>query len=304
MTAKRLPYPGLPDAYDPRVHRAEVVAVRRVSDGMVRIALGGPDMRDYPTTGIGDEYVRLFFPDTPAEPVRLPFLTESGWDYPEGVAPSAMRTYTIRAHREGAVDIDFATHEGGIAAAWALQARPGQELGINPPRPIYERPVWATRQLLIADEPALPAALRIAELTAGQVDTTIIAEVRGPGHQMLADADGVDYVWLRGTGNGHGPSELLPALRRTGLDERTYVWFGGEARVNREVRRLLRHDRALPAGAQTTLGYWTDRSEEWGARYEALGEDFHERIRLLYESDRDTEEVVDEVFRLYEAAGL
>lgn len=297
-------YPDLPASYEPRIHRAEVVDVRRLGPGMIRVVFGGADMRDYPTTGVGDEFVRLFFPDFPEEDVRLPFVTDRGWEYPESVEPSQMRTYTIRGHRTGEIDIDFVVHEGGIAAAWAGQARPGQAVGINPPKALYARPDWATKQVLIADEPALPAALRIAESTSSEIETVLIAEVRGQDFQLTADADGVAYTWLRGTGNGHSPSELLQALRRLTIDDETYVWVAGETRLTRTARSYLRHERALAPDGQKSIGYWTDKAEEWRARYDALGEEFQATVRALYDSDRDTEEVVDEVFRLYDAAGL
>ncbi|BAU94525.1 siderophore-iron utilization protein [Corynebacterium suranareeae] len=298
-------YPGLPDDYEPRVHRAIVTSVRKLGQGMIRITLGGPDMHDYPTTGIGDEYVRLFFPDHPDEPVRLPFVTDRGWDYAEGVEPSQMRTYTVRKHRSGEIDVDFVEHEGGIASAWALQAQEGQELGINPPKEIYLRPVGARRQVLFADEPALPAALRIAELTASEIDTELIIEVRGAGYQLLADIPGVSYTWLRRTGNGLAPSGLVSALERTDIDDDTYVWVAAETRVTRQARKYLRHERKLSSEMYKTMGYWTDNAEEWRARYEELGEEFHAKLRELWaDQDRDPEEITDETQRLYESVGL
>lgn len=300
-------YQGPPGGYEPRIHLAVVAGARRVGPGMMRITFGGADMVDFPTTGIGDEYVRLFFPDSPDEAVRLPFVTDRGWDFADGDEPSAMRTYTIRKHRAGEVDIDFVDHDGGIAAAWALQARPGQQVGIHPPRSLYEPPAWAKRQLVVADEPALPAALRLAELTATEVPTTLILEVRGAGYQLLPEVTpehDVHIVWLRGTGNGNAPSELVSAVRRAEIDADTYVWVASETRITREVRTYLRGERALPADAYKIVGYWTDRAEEWRERYDGLGEEFHARVHALYDSDRDTEEIVDEVQQLYEAVGL
>lgn len=294
-------------AYVPRIHAAEVTGVRRVGPGMVRIRLGGPDMRDYPTTGVGDEYVRVFFPDEPDSEVRMPFVADRGWDYPEGVEPSQMRTYTIRAHRVGEVDIDFVVHEGGIAAEWALQATPGQRVALNPPQKLLARPEGARRQLLIADEPALPAALRIAELTGREVETVVLIEIRGRENELYAELEGEDptvYRWLRGTGNGITPSQLVDTLRRERIEQDTYVWVAGEARLTRQARSYLRHELGLPADAYKCVGYWTDKAEQWRDRYDALGEEFHERIRALYASEQDSEEVVDEVQRLYEAVGL
>jgi NADPH-dependent ferric siderophore reductase len=305
------------EAYVPRIHAAEVTGARRIGPGMVRVTLGGPDMHDYPTTGVGDEYVRLFLPDEPDGEVRMPFVTDRGWDFPEGVEPAQMRTYTIRAHRAGEVDIDFVVHEGGLAADWALSARPGRRVALNPPQALYARPEGARRQLLVADEPALPAALRIAELTAHEVPTTLLVELRarenallievehpGPGGTGPGGEDPVRYRWLSGTGNGATPSQLVDALRREEIGEDTYVWVAGETRLTRQARSHLRHELSLPASAYKCVGYWTDRAEQWRERYEELGEDFHERIRTLYASDGDSEEIVDEVQRMFEAVGL
>ncbi|WP_460947796.1 siderophore-interacting protein [Okibacterium endophyticum] len=304
MKSAREHYPGLPQGYEPRIHLAEVVGVARVGSGVIRVTLGGADMADYPTTGVGDEYVRLFFPDEPDGVVRMPFVDGRGWDYPDGAAPSQMRTYTIRQHLAGEVDIDFIAHSGGIAAAWAMQARPGQRIALNPPIGLYDRPEPARKQILVADEPALPAALRIAELTAGAVDTVVIAEVPDARHQVHAAGVEVSYTWLRGSGNGQSPSALVHALRRHPLGPDTYVWVAGETRMTRHTRNFLRHEAGLAPELYKCIGYWTDKAEEWTERYGQLGAEFHERVRRLYESDRDTEEIADEVARLYEAAGL
>lgn len=304
MSGTRSAYPGLPPSYEPRVHRAEVTAATRLTPGMVRVRLSGADMADYPTTGVGDEYVRLFFPDDPEGDVRMPFLVGRGWDYPEGVEPSTMRTYTIRRHEAGAVDIDFVVHEGGVAAQWALQARPGQQLALNPPISLYDRPPSAARQVLFTDEPGLPAALRIAESTAREIPTTIIGEVHGAAHELFADDRDVEHVWLRAAGNGRAPSQLLEAMRRVDIDADTYVWVAGETRVTRHARAHLRSERGVPGPHYKSVGYWTAGSEEWLARYESLGEPFHARLRAMWESDRDTEEISDEVAQLYEDAGL
>ncbi|MGP5931566.1 hypothetical protein [Corynebacterium glyciniphilum] len=44
--------------------------------------------------------------------------------------------------------------------------------------------------------------------------------------------------------------------------------------------------------------------EEWIAAYDALGEEFRDKVRSLYDSGRDDDEVVDLVDALYEKNGL
>jgi NADPH-dependent ferric siderophore reductase len=216
-----------------------------------------------------------------------------------------MRVYTIRAHEPGRVTVDFVVHEGGVAATWAQEARPGRAVGINPPCDLYERPESLTRQILVADEPGLPAALRLAEHTADHVQTVLLLEVRDPANRLTADVEGAEYVWLDGSGNGHGESRVLDALRALAPDEDTYVWVSTEGRLNRAVRRYLRHERKLPAAHYKCVAYWQERAEAWRSRYEAQGEGFAAKVQAARATaGRDAEDVIDEIDELYDAAGL
>ncbi|MFP3786400.1 siderophore-interacting protein, partial [Burkholderia sp. SIMBA_024] len=86
------------------------------------------------SSGVGDEYLRLFLPKTGHEEPVLPSPTEDGyWEFPDGVDSTEVRTYTVRSWDAvfGRLVIDFVVHEGGIAATWALGARPGHIVGVN-----------------------------------------------------------------------------------------------------------------------------------------------------------------------------
>ncbi len=290
-----------------RIRRAVVTAVQNLSPGMVRVTFGGDDLADFVSTGVGDEYVRLFFPHPGRTDVVMPYVSGDYWEYPEGADPGPMRTYTIRDVPEpGVVVIDFVVHEGGVAASWALGARPGDVIALNPPRGLYDRPDDATWQLLLADATGLPALARILELTPATVRTRAVVEVADDAHRIdLATPAGADVVWTLG-GNGHGPCGLLEALRATSLPEGAgYVWFAGEARVQRAVRTYLRHELGLPGPAYKVVGYWTERAEEWRSTWLGLGPEVRERLDSLWSDEsRDPEDVADEVDALYASVGL
>lgn len=291
----------------PRIRRAVVTGVERLGPGMVRVTFGGPDLADFASTGIGDEYVRLFFPHPGQTDVVMPFVSGDYWDYEEGADPGPMRCYTIRdVPAPGVLVIDFVVHEGGVAAAWALAARPGDVLALNPPRGLYEPPPGITWQLLLADATGLPALARVLELTDPAVRTRAVVEVADAAHRLpLVERPGVDVVWTVG-GNGHGPCGLLDAVRASALPEGPgYVWFAGESRVQRAVRKHLRHERGLPAAAYKTVGYWTDKAEEWEATWDGLDADVRARLDALWaDPERDPEDVADDVDALYTSVGL
>ncbi|GMA36002.1 siderophore-interacting protein [Demequina litorisediminis] len=126
-----------------RIHRAVVTGVERLTPGMMRVAFGGEGLADFTSSGVGDEYFRLFFPHEGETEPALPTPTDDGyWEYPEDVDPAPLRTYTVRAWDEasGILTVDFVVHQGGVAAAWALAARPGDVVGVNTPTALYAAP--------------------------------------------------------------------------------------------------------------------------------------------------------------------
>ncbi|SOD59161.1 NADPH-dependent ferric siderophore reductase, contains FAD-binding and SIP domains [Streptomyces zhaozhouensis] len=297
------------------IHRALVTATRRLTPGMVRITLGGPDLAGYPTTGVGDEYVRLFFPAEGTREPELPTPAErGGWSWDEEQRPAPMRTYTIRGvdPEAGTVDIDFVVHDGGIAAAWALAAAPGDAVGMTSPTGLYKRPAEARWQILVADAAGLPAAARLVAQTPPGVRTRVVLEVVDPRHRQPIslgdperDAEELTVEWLY-AGNGHTPSRLDAVIRDLELPEEPgYLWFAGETGVMRAVRKNLRHQRGLPNGSYSTVGYWTLRAEELRRRWDALDEETRAHLYRMWEDEtRDIEEITDDYHARLERLGL
>ncbi|MGL3805423.1 siderophore-interacting protein [Paeniglutamicibacter sp. R2-26] len=290
-----------------RIYRAVVVRTERLTEGMMRIVLGGPDLETFISTGVGDEYIRLFLPERGQSVPVYPHPEGDYWEYTEDQVAGPMRTYTIRSVDEaaGEIGVDFVVHPGGIAADWALAVQAGSEVGFNTPTGLYELPADAGWQVLLADATGLPAAARLLENTPEGLHTTAILEVAGPAHeQPLELGDRTQVRWLHG-GNGNSPSRLAEVLRGMDLpDGPGYIWVAGEARVTREARKYLRRERMLPVTSFKVVGYWTDKSEEWNERYEALGDDFKKWLEELWSTDKDPETIQDEVADAFDAHGL
>ncbi|MEV3869569.1 siderophore-interacting protein [Streptomyces sp. NPDC049906] len=271
---------------------AEVSAVRRLTPGMTRITLRSETLGSYPSTRVGDEYVRVHFPEEGAEPL-LPEVDEDGnWHYPEGRHPHAA-PYTIRrfAPSAGEVDIDFVLHGHGRAAGWATGARPGDRIVFGAPRRLYRPPTEAHRQVFVTDATGLPALGRLLEQLDPSVEATAVVEVAEPSHAMTltSPARRLDVRWVTGRGNGVGPSAITETLRSLPLAPGTYVWVAGESRELRTARRYLRHELRLPAEWYQVIGYWTDRQEEWLARRAALDAESRARLRDVWEGIEDEE---------------
>lgn len=291
------------------VHRVVVSGVERLSPGMVRVVFGGDGLEGFVSSGVGDEYFRVFFPlDGQTEP-NLPFPTDNGyWDFPEGVEPAPMRTYTVRDWDAAAQEltVDFVVHDGGIAAAWALRAAPGDVLGVNTPKALYDPPSDIEWQLLIADATGLPAAARLAENAPSGVRTRVVIEVATPADELpLTTSDEVELHWVHG-GNGHAPTRIEEILRASELPSGPgYVWVAGETKATRGVRKILRKELGLAASAYKVLGYWTENAEAWREKYDSLDEGVHARLMAMWDDEsRSEEEITDEYEAELEKLGL
>lgn len=282
------------------IHRIVVERVQRLSPGMVRIVFGGEGLDGFVSTGVGDEYFRVFFPAEGQHEPNLPFPTEDGyWDFADGVEPAPMRTYTVRGWDAEAAEltIDFVVHDGGVAAAWALNARPGDVVGVNTPKGLYDPPAEIEWQLLIADATGLPAAARLAENAPAGVRTRVVLEVSSPEDELdIRPADGVELHWVHG-GNGHAPTRIEEILRASELPSGPgYVWVAGETKATRGVRKHLRHKLKLPASAYKVIGYWTENAEAWRERYDSLDEGTHARLMAMWDDDTRPTEDIEEAY--------
>ncbi|MEZ5085389.1 MAG: siderophore-interacting protein [Tessaracoccus sp.] len=292
-----------------RIHRVQVVEVRWLNSGMVRVVFAGEGLDGFVSSSVGDEYLRLFLPAEGHDEPILPEPTDDGyWRFPDGVTSTTVRTYTVRDWDADArrLTIDFVVHDGGVAARWAMGAAPGHIAGVNTPRGLYAAPEGIRWQLLVADATGLPAALRLAERAPQGVRTRVVIEVASPDEeQRVATPAGVELAWVHG-GNGHGPSRLEHIVRASEFPQDPgYVWVAGEARATRAVRRYLRHELRLAPDAYKVVGYWTENAEQWMERYEALPEELRISLREMWSDEtRDAEEVADEYEAILEASGL
>jgi iron complex transport system ATP-binding protein len=229
-----------------------VSSVQELSPNFRRITFGGYSLRDFGVHGdTMDLRIKLMIPSLAGDGTPLPLpvfeMAQSGW-YREWLAMDpavrgSMRTYTVRRSRLDSVypeiDVDFVMHfdehgNGGPAANWALNAKPGDAITIIGPNnraahcvtaEVYSgiewRPGMAQRVLLAGDETAIPAISAILENLPSYMTGHAYLEVPEAGDflDLKTDAD-VKITWLaRGAAIGrsrpHGEM-LQEAVRLAG----------------------------------------------------------------------------------------
>ncbi|MEU0932486.1 siderophore-interacting protein [Embleya sp. NPDC005971] len=302
------------------LYRGTVLEHTHLTPGMIRIVFGGEGLRAFESTGVGDEYLRLHFPFPDTGEPALPDVNpggsrgEAGPGADEADRYAQTRRYTVRRFdaERGEVTIDFVVHDGGVASAWALAARPGDQVGIGTPRGLYAPPAETVWQILACDAAGLPALGRLVEQLPARTRARVIVEVADAGHEQVFDsAADVEYVWLHGSGNGAAPSRLAQALRAMTLPEGPgYVWAAGETRALREIRRHVRHELGLHARMYKVIGYWTHNAEEWDERYAGLDPEVKRRLETAFDAvheeqpEEEIENILDEVEATLEGVGL
>jgi NADPH-dependent ferric siderophore reductase len=293
----------------PMFHQATVLSRQQLTPGMLRVTFGGDGLGEFASTGIGDEYLRLFFPNEQTGKLHLPHITPEGrWTYPDGQDAIRCSTYTVRRYRADPVeiDVDFVIHEGGLACTWAQSAQIGDKVTINRPRGLYTPPRDMVWQLLVCDATGLPALARILEQTPRHIDSRVFVELaRAEDEQALPVRPGTKVTWLHRSGNGVAPSRMGEVIRAVPLPATPgYIWVAGEMKVVRAIRKYVRQDLKLEAGRYELVGYWTDNGAEWDAKWAGLDPAIKAQIEASWDSGRDREELIDEYHATLEKFGL
>lgn len=243
-----------------------VTRVVQLNPVMRRVTLAAPELRTYPLLG-PDEYFGLLMPGADGQ-LHLPDPERTNVraaisEMPESEQPG-LRWYTIRALRrdEGEVDVDIVTHgDSGPGSAWAASARVGDTAAFRSGGALYSS--WdEARQLLVADETAVPALLAIIEERSRRglpgLGEGIEAHVEVPSAEVLAglEVPGAVTVHLRGT-DAPGTAVLAALVADPAATaDLDYAWLCGESGLATSLRRHLVREAGTDKRRITFSGYW------------------------------------------------
>ncbi|PFG42525.1 NADPH-dependent ferric siderophore reductase [Isoptericola jiangsuensis] len=222
-------------------HRATVTAVRRLTQHTVRVTLGGPEIAALDAGVHTDRYLKLVLGPPPVEGAR-----------------PVVRTYTIRAVRDGEWDVDLVVHgDAGLGGPWAARVQPGEEVTFLGPGGGYAPDPEAPWHLLVGDDSALPAIAAAVESLPAGARAVAFVEVPGPGdEQPLGTAADVTVVWVhRGTADladvvaaAHAAGDLPAGV--------PHAFLHGEAGCVRTLRRWARAELGVGTDRLSASGYW------------------------------------------------
>lgn len=248
--------PALPD--DLRI--LHVKSIEDIAPRLRRIVFRGDNLQRYDRN---DQFhCRLIFQPRGTTEPRWPMLDHRGYVvWPDDKAVPT-RVYTIR-HIDAAAEeitIDFALHANpGPATRWAMDARPGDLVGIL--GPAANGPKCAEFYVLVGDETALPGIARILENLPVTATGHVFIEVDTQADELpLRCPAGIAVVWLHRNGADAGTTALLEdsirMIRWPETLDTVFVWGGCEHKAFSVLHRHLKRDIGLFRDRFVLYSHW------------------------------------------------
>ncbi|NKI43546.1 siderophore-interacting protein [Streptomyces sp. LD120] len=264
-----------------------MVRTERLTPHMQRVVLGGEGLAQFTAGDCTDHYVKILFPPAGVgypEPFDIQQIRA---ELPRDQWP-VTRTYTVRAWEPESreLTVDFVVHGAeGLAGPWAAAARPGDRIRLLGPGGGYAPDPAADWHLLAGDESALPAVAAALEALPRGADARAFVEVAGPEEEQKITTD-AEIVWLHRGGRPVGAA-LVEAVRALEFPAgKVHAFVHGEAGFVKELRRLLRVERAIPREQLSISGYWRLGHNEDG--WQASKRDWNAEVEAEQESGTGT----------------
>lgn len=243
-----------------------VTRVVELNPVMRRITVTAPELSGYSLLG-PDEYFGLLMPGADGQ-LHLPDPERSNVraavsEMPEDEQPG-LRWYTIRSlrRREGEIDVDIVTHgDSGPGSAWATSVQVGDTAGFRSGGALYSS-FDEPRQLIVADETAVPALLAILEERSRRglpgLGEGIEAHVEVASSTVLDGMDVPAAVTVHERGADAPGTAVLAALvdSPASTADVDYAWLCGESGLATSLRRHLVQQVGMDKRKITFSGYW------------------------------------------------
>lgn len=214
---------------------------------LIRVTLEGDAVPEYKDCTVGNNN-KIFIPPAGESQVHFPEYNEELeiWLHPEPHLVPAVRTYTHRAIdlKKKEMVIDFVHHgENGPASRWAINAGPGDELGVamkGVKKDLYPR---AGHYLLAGDATAIPVLSCILESLPATASGVCVIEVHGKEDELpIRTAADIRLVWLHNPQPEKG-SELAATVKGLDLPERNrFAYIAAEYDTVKTLREYLKQN--------------------------------------------------------------
>ncbi|WP_158966472.1 siderophore-interacting protein [Paraglaciecola sp. L3A3] len=239
----------------PKMRMTKVLSVTELSPHMRRIILTGEALNDLPE-GKQSAHVKAIFPD-PNDVNKMPrlglYFGFKKW----------MRSYTVRAFDKQNLQLtlDFAVNDHqGLASNWALNAQPGDHLGIaGSGGDTKHTDLHADRHLFFGDITALPAIAATLELLPENAQGRVWIQVPDTlDIQTLIAPQGIEINWLV-TGDKLTEQFLTGLQSEPENLDNTAIFIAAEASIVRQLKSYLNQHCHYDKRLLYASAYWNQK---------------------------------------------
>ena len=233
----------------PRLRLTQVHSVQDLGPHMRRIVLEGDDLKDFPV-GYESAHVKVIVPKPGETKPKLKFnFGTKKW----------MRSYTVRAFdvEQHWLTIDFSVNNhSGIVADWALQASPGDYLGIGGPGSVKHTDFEADWHLIVGDFSALPALAATVEKLPVSAEGYVLAQVPTVQDQQHIDIpSNLHFQWI--VNPDVSRNELLKQVQGLDwMDGQPAIFIAGEASQTKAIHSYVKTQPGYQEAKTYASGYW------------------------------------------------
>lgn len=221
---------------------------------MIRVVLTGPELSEV-REGCAGANCKIFPPEQGM--TRAELADQIAGNGPRPV----VRTYTVRAFRKDSleIDIDFVAHgDNGPASRWAINAKPGDFLGLRGPSESKVEEFYADWYLIAADMSALPVVSATLEAMPRDAKGVAVFEVQSKEDiQQLDMPVGITAHWLIHPNPNQASTAQIDFIRAMDWpDGVCQTCIAGESGVIKAIRSFLTSEAQVPRIDTYISGYW------------------------------------------------
>lgn len=241
----------------PSPRALSVIDKQTLSPNLLRIALGGDALEDFPADAAGG-YVKLVLPEdkTPADST----ITAKMIDL---IAQKKvrMRSYTVRAFDANTLrlTLDIVSHgDKGPASTWANHCVIGDRIIVNGPGAVKLVDNTADWFFIAGDMTALPAiSVNLEQLPSDAKGYAVIEIIDEADKQTINAPDGIQIIWVVNPTPDKPNTLLADAVKiRPWLEGKPSVWVASEFETMRNLRRFFRKERNIEKNDIYISSYW------------------------------------------------
>lgn len=231
-----------------------------ITPSFIRVVLTG-NVSIFKDAVLGDNN-KVFIPPKGVDKVHMRHFDNdtNEWILPPKEVLPFMRTYTHRAidMEKSEITIDFVNHgKTGPGSTWALESKPGSELGVAMKLNKKELVKDSNWYLLVGDATAIPVLSVILESLPSTVKGVCIIEVHGKeDEQALTTKADIEFKWMYNSTPEKG-NYLIDEVKKVIVPKSSkYGYVACESSSVKEIRNYLRKDLNWSADELQAYSYW------------------------------------------------